>query len=110
MTPNDLITEIRSIVSDEASVQWTDAELRTYMLDAELRIVRDHPESQYHTRLTNSVPTLLASNSDSFTIGPAWRNAIVHYVAFRLFLEGSEDTWNATNAKMHFDMFEGSTK
>lgn len=110
MTPADLIPEIRSIVSDETSVRWTDADIRTYMLDAELSIVRDHPEAQYETGIVNTVPVLLNSNSDSLTVGSAWRRSVVHYVAFRIFGEDSEDTSNAALAKMHFDLFEGSMK
>jgi len=110
MTPADLISDIRSVISDESSVRWTDTVLRTYMLDAELRIVRDHPEAQYYTRLANSVPILLASNTDSFTVSPSWRNAIMHYVAFRVFSEDSEDVANAALAKTHYALFEGSVK
>jgi hypothetical protein len=110
MTPADLLTEIRSAISDETSVRWTDAELRTYMLDAELRIVRDHPESQYYVRVANSVPLLLANNTDAFTISPSWRNAVIHYVAFRVFSEDSEDAANAGLAKTHYALFEGGMK
>jgi len=110
MTPADSIDDIRGAISDETSVRWTDAVLRRYMLDAELRIVRDHPESQYHTRLSNSVPVLLANNTDSFTVGSSWRDAIVHYVAFRVFSEDNEDVQNAGNAKTQFALFEGSMK
>lgn len=110
MTPNDILSDIRSAISDESSVRWTDAVLRRYMLDAELRIVRDHPESQYHTRLANSVPTLLANNTDSLTVGSSWRNAVIHFVAFRVFSEDSDDAANAALAKTHYALFEGSMK
>ncbi len=110
MTPNDILSDIRSAISDESSVRWADAVLRRYMLDAELRIVRDHPESQYHTRLANSVPVLLANNTDSLTVGPSWRNAVIHFVAFRVFSEDSEDAANAALAKTQYALFEGSMK
>jgi len=110
MTPDDFLADIRSVISDETSVRWTDAVLRRYILDAELRIVRDHPESQYHTRMVNSVPVLLTSNTDSLTVGSSWRNALIHYVAFRVFSEDSEDAANAALAKTHYALFEGSMK
>ena len=110
MTPADILSDIRSAISDESSGRWTDTVLRTYMLDAELRIVRDHPESQYHTRLANSVPALLTSNTDSLTVGASWRNAVIHFVAFRVFSEDGEDTANAALAKSHYALFEGSMK
>lgn len=107
MTPTDILTDIRYAISDETGVRWLDAALRTYMYDAELKIVQRHPESQYHTKVAAiSTPTSLSSNDSSFTIGVRWRNAMIHYVAFRVFSEDADDAANHKLAMEHFKLFE----
>jgi len=105
MTPTDILTDIRSAISDESSVRWVDATLRRYMLDGEVEIVNAHPEAQYGLRVSNSAPTLLAANSDSFTVSSEYRTALIHYVAARVFGEDSDDAANAALSKMHFALF-----
>lgn len=109
MTPTSILTEIRqSIVGDDAGTRWTDATLRGYMYAGELEIVKRHPESQYGTRVLNSVPTLLAGNGDSFTITDAFRAAIVHYTLFRVFGEDSDGDQNSQLAGNHYKLFLAS--
>ena len=108
MTPNDILTDIRSAISDESSVRWTDATLRIYMFDGETAIVNVHPEAQYGTRVVNSTPALLSANTASFTVSDSYRSAMFHYVAFRVFGEDSEDAANAALSKHHFQLFQAS--
>lgn len=105
MTPNDILPEIRSKISDESSVRWTDSVLRTYMYSGEIRIVNDDPESQYIVRVRNSTPTLLTSNTDSFTIDGSYRNEIINYVAAQVLAEDDEDQNNNALAKKFFQLF-----
>jgi hypothetical protein len=111
MTPTDLLTEIRQLISDEGSVRWTDAVLRSYMYACELDIVKLHPESQYHTRVAAiSTPILLTDNASSFTIGVKYRNAMVHFVVYRVFSEDSEDINNQKLAAEHFKLYQESMR
>jgi len=107
VTPNDILTEIRQLITDEGSTRWTDAVLRSYMFEIETDIVDRHPEAQYHTYVAKiSRPTLLAANTDSFTIGTRWRNALIHGVCWKVYAEDSDDVANLNLSMAHKKQYE----
>lgn len=111
MTPTDILTEIRQLITDDNSARWTDTVLRSYMYAAELDIVKLHPESQYHTRVAAiSTPILLTDNSSSFTIGVRYRNAMIHFVVYRVFSEDADDINNQKLAAEHFKLYQESMR
>jgi len=112
MTPTDLLTDLRVMISDENSARWTDATLRAYMYDTELAIVGAHPEAQYETagRVTRVTVSSLSSNSSSFTVDSGYRTAMLHGTAFRVFMGDGDDAANQKLAQDHFKLFQEALK
>jgi len=107
MTFTSILTEIRGAISgDSNGTRWTDSVLRDFAFAGEVEIVDRHPEAQYGSRVQNSDPTLLTANGDSFTIAERWRNALIHYICFRVFAEDSDDAGNRDLAAYHFKLFK----
>jgi hypothetical protein len=105
MSPTDVLTEIRDAINDSSSVRWSDAMLRAFMFSGELDIVGRHPEAQYITRVANSAPSLLTSNSSAFTLADDFRSALIHYVAYRALQGDSDDANNAALASIHYKQY-----
>lgn len=111
MTAGDIITDARMALNDPSAVRWTNAaSMYLYILDGESLIADLHPESQYISHVTNSTPTLSTATTDVLTIGADWKTALVHYVAYRCFLEDSDAAGNAKLSAQHYQLFREAVK
>lgn len=110
MTFNDIVDEVRSQISDETSVRWSDTVLRTYAFSGEIEIVGKHPEAQFENRVLASTPVLLTANTQSFTIDASWRTPLIDFVCSKVLSEDDEDQHNAALAKKFFAAFTAAMK
>lgn len=105
-TAGDVISGARLALNDPSAVRWTNAVLFGYILAAEQRMSGDHPECQYDTKVENPEPVLLTQLTDSTTIVFGYLSSLIHYVAYRCFLEDSDDAANQKLAMNHLQLYK----
>ena len=106
-TRSEVLYEIREAVSDTDTVspRWSNSDLYRYIQAGELAIVQIKPEAQYVERVKRVAVPLLTDASVNLSIEDIWADALVHYVASRVYTEDKDDTGNNQLAIIHKNEF-----
>jgi hypothetical protein len=101
-----IVSAARDTLSDATiPYRWSDDVMLYFLLDGEMLLVTNHPESQYDVAVTNSTPVLLAINGTT-TVSDRWKMPLAHYLASRALSENVDAAEDMKKAASEYELFK----
>jgi hypothetical protein len=103
------ITVLRQQLQDTAgTARYSDAYLKVYLDRGQQQVVSDHADSLCtDTAIVTTKPaeTAIADGAESLAVNAHYTAPVIHYAAFLVYQEDSEDTGSGKKAADQFNLY-----
>lgn len=103
-TADEIVKLAQKYVKDESGTKY-DADVYMTHLNTAMRLLYDkHPSAFYVSSIVTAPPSTVELSGEVAVL-PRYADALAHYIAAQLLMEGADDEYNRKLGKDHLDLY-----